>query len=195
MNSIRQVALLIVATLALMAWPASGAPAGASDPPPRLGALTNLKPGVYRTGRGFAPSVRFTVPGRWWGEQYSSTAWSIGKLPRTDPAPAALFVDALRLPFDRAVTIFRSLKTLRAGTGVPVRIGGYPGTTFTARVEGEHAPLIALGTGADIPAGVIGQQTFLDVRGRTLLIRLELKRGSTLRPEALTVLRSFRFPR
>jgi hypothetical protein len=162
---------------------------------PRLGALANLKAGSYRTGLGFTPAVTFTVPARWWGGQNSSTDWAIGRLPRTDPAPAALFVDALRLPFDRAVAIFRSLKTLDAGRGVAVRIGGYPGRTFSAKVKGEHAPLEALGTGADIPSWVVGQQTFLNVRGKTLLIRMELKPGGTLRPEALRVLYSFRFPR
>jgi len=88
------------------------------------------------------------------------------------------------------------LKSLVAGPATQTRVGGYSGVTFHAKVKGEHAPLTALRSTSDIPGDVPGQQTFLNVRDKTLLIRTESKAESRTAAVAVqSVLRTFRFVR
>jgi hypothetical protein len=135
-----------------------------------------LKPGVWRTGDGFAPTTTFRVSAGWYGVQGSPTDWLIGKrLDRVEQEfkSGGIFVDVLRFSFAKAVARFKALRTLSAWRPTTVRVDGYRGVTFNAKVKGDHAPLTAIGTGADIPGGKQGRRTFLNVRGKTLLIRLE----------------------
>ena len=196
---------LSVVTAIVAAGLATVATAGTTSLPeltPFPGNPTKLKPGGYRTGEGFSPITTFRVGMGWYGNMpvaTKSAKWfSIGKgLDRFEErfTYAGMYVDTLTLPYAKAVAKFRGLKTLVAGAGTPTRIGGYAGVTFRAKVKGDHAPLIALGTGADIPRDVAGQQTFVNVRGTTLLIRTELGKARAAPAEVQAVLRSFRFPR
>jgi hypothetical protein len=155
-----------------------------------------LPPGTWRTGAGFVPVTTFRVARGWHGAQ-GATGWFLGSgLDRAaqEFTVGGIFVDHVPLPLATAVARFRSLKTISAGASTPVKVGGFAGVTFNARVKGEHAPLAALGTGADIPGGVSGRQTFLSVRGKTLLVRLEwYAPGAAAGVQA--VFRTFRFPR
>ncbi len=180
---------------------ATGAAAGTTSVPtlpPFAGAPAKLKPGTYRTGEDFSPITTFRVGTGWFGYQGSSNDWSIGKgFDRIEQrfTYAAIYVDALALPYAKAVAKFRGLRTLVAGPGAPTRVGGYAGVTFNAKVKGEHAPLTELGTGADIPGDLAGQQTFVNVRGTTLLFRTELGKAPAAKAETRMVIRSLRFPR
>ena len=81
----------------------------------------------------------------------------------------------LRISYTTAVGRFRALKTLEAGPSTPIRVGGYPGVAFRAKISGDHAllPGIAPGT-RRCPNSPGGQQIFLNVRGTTLLLRIEV---------------------
>lgn len=196
---IKHAALAVIAAAGL----ATGATAGTlPELTPFPGDPTKLKPGGYRTGEGFSPITTFRVGRGWYGNMPVATKsadwFSIGKgLDRFEErfTYAGIYVDALTLPYAKAVAKFRGLKTLVTGAGTPTRIGGYAGVSFRANVKGDHAPLIALGTGADLPGDVAGQQTFVNVRGMTLLIRTELGKARAAPAEVQAVVRSFRFPR
>ena len=158
---------------------------------------TKLQAARYRTRLGFAPLTTFTVGAGWYGNQGSARDWGVGKgLNRAEQrwAYGAILVDVLRLSFAKAVSTFRGISGLTVGRSTPTRIGGYAGVTFHAKLKGsENVPLTALGISADI-TDIAGQQTFLNVRGKILLIRTE--HGSPTAPAAVqTVLRTFQFPR
>ena len=158
---------------------------------------TKLRPGRHRTRPTFVPLTTFTVGTGWYGNQASRGWWFVGKgLDRTAQGftGGSIWVDVLRLRFAKAVSTFESISELEVGPSTPTRIGGYSGVTFHAKRKGsENVPLTALGTTADITENA-GQQTILNVRGKTLLIRTEL--GGAAAPAAVqTVLRTLRFPR
>jgi hypothetical protein len=140
----------------------------------------------------------FKVDANWYGAG-DSQSWGIGKgLDRVKQqyAVGGIYVETLKLSVVKAVAKFRALKSLVAGPATQTRVGGYRGVTFHAKVKGEHAPLTALGSTSDIPGDVPGQQTFLNVRGKTLLIRTESKAESRTAAAAVrSVLRTFRFVR
>ena len=41
-------------------------------------------------------------------------------------------------PYSTAISRFKALTTLTAGASKPIRVGGYPGVSFHAAVQGEH---------------------------------------------------------
>ena len=87
------------------------------------------------------------------------------------------------------------LTTLTAGPSKRIQIGGYPGVSFHAVVPGDRSLL--RGMGVALPVGVLpgGQQIFLNMRGTTLLLRIEIfarKAGGEAAVRGL--LRTMRFP-
>ena len=41
--------------------------------------------------------------------------------------------------YSTAISRFKALTTLTAGASKPIRVGGYPGVSFHAAVQGEHS--------------------------------------------------------
>jgi hypothetical protein len=197
--NLRAWACIILAVGLLAPWASSAASSAEGGAVPTLKAGYEprpLTPGTWRTGGGFVPVTTFRVPRRWYGAQ-GATGWFLGSgLDRATQEFTAggIFVDVVALPLTTAVARFTSLKSISAGASTAVKVGGFAGVTFNARVKGEHAPLAALGTGADIPGGVTGRQTFLNVRGKTVLVRLEWY-APRAAVDVQAVFRSFRFPR
>jgi hypothetical protein len=192
--------LILVVALALVALPSAAAHrADTLRLKQCVGAPPKLRQAVYRTSGGFLPVTVFRVPSGWYGCQGSPTSWGIGRELDTaaERLNAFLATDVLGLPRAKAVAKFKALKILVAGPSTVTSVGGFSGIAFHAKVKGEHAPLTALGIDADIPGDTKGEQIFLSVRGKTLLIRTELAPGTTVagRVELQHVLRSIRFPR
>lgn len=99
----------------------------------------------------------------------------------------------LSLRYTTAVSRFKALKTLTAGPSRPIRVGGYSGVSFHAAVKGEHALLPGIAPDIDILPG--GQQIFLNVRGTTLLLRIEIFARPAGEAAVRGFLRTVRFPR
>jgi hypothetical protein len=151
-----------------------------------------LEPGTYQTRPAFLPPTVFTLDGGWYGAQESHSGWCVGKgLTRRAPAlvgtdtarrsSVAIGICAVRLgpSYRSAISRFKALTTLTAGPSKPIRVGGYPGVSFHAAVRKRSllqgiSPLIVLLPGR--------QQIFLKVRGKTVLLRIEISpyaRGSS----------------
>ena len=165
--------------------------------PEAFGEPARLAAGSYRTRPGFAPMTTFTVGLGWYGNG-SNSEWAVGKgLNRAEQrfGSTGVWVSPLSLRYATAVARFKALTTLDAGPATPVKIGGYPGVSFRAKVEGDHALLPGIAPGLDVVRTPDGQQIFLNVRGKTLLFRIEvftIKEGSAA---ARSFLRTVRFPR
>jgi hypothetical protein len=96
-------------------------------------------------------------------------------------------------PFATAISRFKALTTLTAGPSEPIRVGGYPGVTFHAVVHGKHSRLRGISPLADlVPGG--GQQIFLNVRGKTVLVTIETFGRTRLERTVREFLRTLRFP-
>jgi hypothetical protein len=159
--------------------------------PPRL------EPGTYQTRPAFVPRSTFTVGQGWYGGQGSHTDWCVGKgLNRSEGRFGAAGICALRLslPVAVAVSRFKALKTLTAGPSKPIRVGGYPGVSFHAVVQGDSATTPGL---RRIFGGVRrgGEQIFLNVRGTTLLLRIDIFARKAGETAVRGFLRTVRFPR
>ena len=166
-----------------------------------------LEPGTYQTRPAFVPRTTFTLGEGWYGAQETHSEWCVGKgLTRRAPALAgaaasressvAIGICVVRVgpPYRTAISRFKALTTLTAGASTPIRVGGYPGVFFHAAVHGEpnfHSlpgitPLIDL-----LPRG---QQIFLNVRGKTVLLRVEISPGTPGEAAVRGLLRTMRFP-
>lgn len=158
-----------------------------------------LEPGTYQTRPTFVPRTTFTVGRGWYGGQGAHTDWVVGKglngrrknAWRFGEPTAGISAHRLGLPIATAVSRFRALRTLTAGPSKPVRVGGYPGVSFHAVVQGDRASLPGIERYLTVLPG--GQQIFLNVRGRTLLLRIETARKAD-DAAVLGVLRTVRFP-
>jgi hypothetical protein len=129
---------------------------------------TKLRPDRYRTRPGFVTVTTFTVGAGWDGNQ--ENGWFVGRgLDRIGErfTGGAIFVDILRLsPRQGDLHVQEHPRSPSCAVDSDAN-RGYSGVTFHAKVKGDNVPLTALGTTAR-------QQTFLNVRGKTLLIRTEL---------------------
>jgi hypothetical protein len=167
--------------------------------PPRL------EPGTYQTRPAFVPRTTFTVGEGWYGAQETHSEWCVGK-GMTRRAPALDAPDASRKslvaigicvyrvgpPYGTAISRFKALTTLSAGASKPVRVGGYSGVSFHAAVHGEHSLLPGIKPLIDLLPG--GQQIFLNVRGQTVLLRIEISAGTPGEAAVRGFLRTMRFP-
>ena len=159
-----------------------------------------LEPGTYQTRPAFFPRTTFTLKGRWYGAQESHSAWCVGT--RRAPGPPATFretLGAIRIcvfrlgpPYRTTISRFNALTTLTAGASKPVRIGGYPGVSFHAAVHGEHSPLPGIQPFVDLLPG--GQQIFLNVRGKAVLLLIEISPRTHGEAAVRGFLRTMRFP-
>jgi hypothetical protein len=95
-------------------------------------------------------------------------------------------------PYSTAISRFKALTTLTAGTSKPIRVGGYPGVSFHAAVHGEHSLLPGIRPLIDLLPG--GQQIFLKVRGKTVLLLVEISPGTQGEAAVRRFLRTMRFP-
>jgi hypothetical protein len=191
----------VIATLALffaLTAPAAvtAASADVRPLPTMLIGPLRLEPGTYQTRPAFVPRTTFTVGRGWYGGQGSHTDWCVGKgLNRSEGRFGAAGICGFRLslPYATAVSRFKALTTLTAGPSKPIRVGGYSGVSFHADVQGDFAPIPGIS-----PNGVRwrgGEQIFLNVRGKTLLLRIKIfaRKGGEAAVRGL--LRTVRFPR
>ncbi len=95
-------------------------------------------------------------------------------------------------PYSTAISRFKALTTLTAGASKPIRVGGYPGVSFHAAVHGEHSLLPGIAPLIDLLPD--GQQIFLNVRGKTVLLRIEISPGTPGEAAVRGLLRTMRFP-
>ena len=167
--------------------------------PPRL------EPGTYETRPAFVPRTIFTLGEGWYGAQETHSGWCVGKgLTRHPPAlvgPAAFRRSSVAIgicvfrvgpPYGTAISRFKALTTLTAGASKPIRVGGNPGVSFHAAVHGEHSLLPGIKPLIDLRPG--GQQIFLNVRGKTVLLRIEISPGTPGEAAVRGFLRTMRFP-
>ncbi len=167
--------------------------------PPRL------EPGTYQTRPAFFPRTTFTLGEGWYGAQETHSEWCVGKgLTRRAPgldAPdasrkslVAIGICVFRLgpPYSTAISRFKALTTLTAGASKPIRVGGYPGISFHAIVHGEHSLLPGIRPLIDLLPG--GEQIFLNVRGKTVLLRIEIAPRPQGEAAVRGFLRTMRFP-
>ena len=161
--------------------------------PPRL------EPGTYQTRPAFVPRTTFTVGEDWYGAQETHSAWCVGKrltrrAPFREDAWRAIGICVLRLgpPYSTAISRFKALTTLTAGASKPIRVGGYPGVSFHAAVHGEHSLLPGIAPLLDLLPG--GEQIFLNVRGKAVLLRIEISPGTPGQAAVRRFLRTMRFP-
>jgi len=167
-----------------------------------------LEPGTYQTQPFFTPRTTFTVGRGWNGGQETHSFWGVGKglnghlatpcgsIPRESVDAVGICVFRLALPYTTAVSRFKMLTTLTAGPSKRIQIGGYPGVSFHAAVPDDRSLL--RGMGVALPAGVLpgGQQIFLNIRGTTLLLRIETSARDAGEEAAVRgLLRTMRFPR
>jgi hypothetical protein len=156
-----------------------------------------LEPGTYQTRPAFVPRTTFTVGQGWYGGQGSHTDWCVGKgLNRSEGRFGAAGICGMRLslPYATAVSRFKALTTLTAGPPKPIRVGGYPGVSFHAVVQGDSATTPGF---RRIFGGVRrgGEQIFLNVRGTTLLLRIDIFTHKAGEAAVRGFLRTVRFPR
>lgn len=190
---------LAVAGPSLVAGSALGSSSAASQelrvlpetfPPVRLAA------GMYRTRPGFNPVTTFTV-GRGWNGVGSSRDWAVGQgwNPSSERGfrGAGILVSKLSLRYATAVARFRALKTLEAGPSKPIRVGGYRGVVFRAKVAGFSAIMPSVAPRVDVVNTPGGQQIFVNVRGITLLLRVEARASDAAAVQGF--LRTVQFPR
>ena len=159
-----------------------------------------LEPGTYQTRPAFLPRTTFTVGEGWYGAQETHSAWCVGT--RRAPGPPATFretlgatrvcVNRLGPSYSTAISRFKALTTLTAGVSTPIRVGGYPGVSFHAAVHGEHSLLRGIAPLIDLLPG--GQQIFLNVRGKAVLLRIEITPGTPGEAAVRRFLRMVRFP-
>ncbi len=159
-----------------------------------------LEPGPYQTRPAFLPRTTFTVDEGWYGAQETHSAWCVGT--RRAPGRPANFretLGAIRIcanrlgpPYSTAISRFKALTTLTAGASKPIRVGGYPGDSFHAAVHGEHSLLPGIAPLIDLLPG--GQQIFLNVRGKTVLLRIEISARTPGEATVRGFLRTMRFP-
>ena len=180
---------------------ALGSAAGTSQTPRVLpesfGPPVRLAAGSYRTRPGFAPVTTFTV-GRGWYGGGSRRDWAVGKgVNQVEQrfGSAGIWVSPLSLRYATAVARFRALKTLEAGRSEPIRIGGYSGVVFHAKVMGDQALLPGVAPGLDVVNTPGGHQIFLNVRGTTILFRIEVFALRAGTAAVLGFLKTLRFPR
>jgi hypothetical protein len=164
---------------------------GTFGPPVRLAA------GTHTTRPGFNPVTTFTVGSGWHGGG-SSSEWAIGRgfsAAAERFRGASIWVSRLSLRYAIAVARFRALKTLEAGPSKPIRVGGYRGVVFRAKVTGERAIIPSVAPGLDVVNTPGGQQIFLNVRGTTLLVRVEARALASDAAAVRAFFRTVRFPR
>ena len=167
--------------------------------PPRL------EPGTYQTRPAFVPRTTFTLGEGWYGAQETHSEWCVGKgLTRHPPALAgraasressvAIGICVFRVgpPYSTAISRFKALTTLTAGASTPIRVGGYPGVSFHAAVHGKHSLLPGIAPFLDLLPR--GQQIFLNVRGKTVLLRIEISPRTHGEAAVRGFLRTMRFP-
>jgi hypothetical protein len=195
------IAVVSVAGASLLAGSALGSSSATTQNlrvlPEAFGPPVPLAVGAYRTRPGFAPVTTFTI-GRGWHGAGSSRDWVVGKGWNASAdrfRGAAIWVSRLSLRYATAVARFRALKTLEAGPSKPIRVGGYVGVVFRAKVTGEHAIIPSIAPGLDVVNTPGGQQIFLNVRGITLLLRVEARALASDAAAVQGFLRTVRFPR
>lgn len=193
------VAVLALATLG-GAVPASAEPASFDKirllPATTFGDPPRLAVGPYRTRPGFVPATTFRVDAGWYGSG-DREGWGVGKGLNTIEqrfGVAGIYATPLSLRYATAVSRFKALKTLVAGPATTTRIGGYPAVTFRATVTGDHALLPGIAPGVDV-VNTRGQQTFVNVRGTTVLIRTEVFRATAGEAAVRSLVRTIGFPR
>ena len=163
-----------------------------------------LEPGTYQTRPAFVPRTTFTLGEGWYGAQETHSEWCVGKgLTRRAPALAglaasressvAIGICVFRLgpPYSTAISRFKALTTLTTGASKPIRVGGYPGVSFHAAVHGEHSLLPGIAPLIDLLPD--GQQIFLNVRGKTVLLRIEISARTPGEAAVRAFLRTMRF--
>ena len=163
-----------------------------------------LEPGTYQTRPAFVPRTTFTLGEGWYGAQETHSEWCVGKgLTRRAPAlagPAAFRKSLVAIgicvyrvgpPYGTAISRFKALTTLSAGASKPIRVGGYSGVSFHAAVHGEHSLLPGIKPLIDLRPG--GQQIFLNVRGKTVLLRIEISARTPGEAAVRAFLRTMRF--
>lgn len=215
----RSNAVRVVITIALMA--ALAGCAGSSDPEPTSGATPGpqstpqqaasptpedprvlgfpaqrLPSGLNRTAPDEdATQVGFKVPRGWWGEQGSPTGWVLFWGPDPGESRASLWVDELDKKFEKAVAGFKRVKNLSVPPPMAMDINGRRTLLFAAEVtKGDHALLDeALGVAIDVVGWVETRQIFVDLGRNSMIVRIELPKGERYLPQALKVIRSFRF--
>lgn len=156
------------------------------DPPGEVAA------GVVRSPAGFVPAITFRVPPGWFGAG-DEQGWGIGKgvnLVEQRFESVAMQVEVLDMPLNEAVETFQRIEELAPGPPKTGRVGPHRTATFSVTFPGGRG-LEELGTGGDINE-YSDQQIFVDVAGRTVLLRTEVFEGEA-RDELLQVLRSLRF--
>jgi hypothetical protein len=207
------VALVAATALLVLAVAVTTARGGGSDVrvlPTELLGPPPLEPGTYQTRPRFDPPTAFTVGQGWYGGQGGHTSWCVGKgykgfNHRFDEGEGLFRVAAICgfrtwLPYATAVSRFKSLKTLDAGSAKPIQMGGYRGVSFHAVVQGELAATRGLPlttTLARVPSGTRpgDEQIFLNVRGKTVLLQVELFARPEGEAASREFLRTVRFPR
>jgi hypothetical protein len=157
--------------------------------PPRL------EPGTYQTRVHFVPHTILTVGKGWYGAQESDSGWCVAQgptRPRWAGATISICLYRLKNPYATAVSRFKSLKTLTPGRAKPIHVGGYPGVAFHAAVRGKSARTPGIWAPAVRPGG---QQIFLNVRGKTVLLQIQTLQRATGEALARGFLRTVQFPR
>jgi len=206
MNSVfHRVAVTGAALLALLAvTTALGVGSEVRTLPVDLIRPPRLEPGTYQTRPVFFPRTTFTVGEGWYGAQETHSEWCVGK-GLTRPAPALTGTDTARRssavgicvirlgpPYGTVISRFKALTTLTAGPSKPIRVGGYPGVSFHAAVHGEHSLLPGITPLVDLLPG--GELIFLNVRGKAVLLRIEISPRTHGEAPVRGVLRTMRFP-
>ena len=165
-----------------------------------------LEPGTYQTRPAFIPRATFTVVDGWWGAQESHSSWCVGKGSTRRPPPLAggpasrksgvsvgICVYRVGPRYGTALSRFKALTTLTAGASTPIRVGGYLGVSFHAAVHGKHSHLPGVTPLVDLLPD--GQQIFLNVRGKTVLVQIEISPRTPGEAAAVRgILRTMRFP-
>jgi hypothetical protein len=196
---------IVVALAAVAVSVVAGATLGAATAhkqhvrvlPETFGPPVRLAAGKYKTRPGFSPASMFTVGSGWYGAG-SSRDWAVGKgfnQAEERFGLAGIWTSRLRISYTRAVARFRALMTLEAGPSTPIRVGGYPGVAFRAEISGDHALLPGIAPGLDVVNSPGGQQILLNVRGATLLFRIEVFALAAGNAAVRAFLRTVRFPR
>jgi len=161
--------------------------------PPRL------EPGTYQTRPAFVPRTTFTLGEGWYGAQETHSAWCVGKGSYPTPASFREALGRIRIcvfrlgpRYSTAISRFKALTTLTAGPSMPIRVGGYPGVSFHAAVHGKRSLLPGITPFFDLLPG--GEQIFLNVRGKAVLLGIEISPRTHGEAAVRGVLRTMRFP-
>ena len=141
-----------------------------------------LEPGTYQTRPAFVPRTTFTVGEGWDGAQETHSAWCVGKGKLPTPASFREALGPIRICVVRLGPLQHRNLAVRGAHDTHRRgVKANPSRRLSRRllprsVHGDHSLLPGIAPLIDLLPG--GEQIFLNVRGKAVLLLIEISPGT-----------------